>query len=188
MLVAGDSVLVAGAITPAGDGLLPPRGQSAGDLLRVEGRVDAAGGEQLGVRAALDDAARRRRRRSRRRRRRSTAGARSRSSCARATPRRGPPARRAPRSVSSALVASSRMSTAGSFSSTRAIAMRCFSPPLQPVAALADDGVVAVGERRDRVVDVRRLRRRLELGVASHPASRSAGSRRSWRGRGRSPG
>ncbi len=31
--------------------------------------------------------------------------------------------------VSSALVASSRISTAGSFSSTRAIATRCFSPP-----------------------------------------------------------
>jgi hypothetical protein len=31
--------------------------------------------------------------------------------------------------VSSALVASSRSSTGGSLSSTRAIAMRCFSPP-----------------------------------------------------------
>ena len=42
----------------------------------------------------------------------------------------------------------------GSFRSTRAIATRCFSPPESFEPALADLGVVAVGQARDEVVDL----------------------------------
>ena len=51
----------------------------------------------------------------------------------------------------------------GFFRSSRAIASRCFSPPTEPVAPLADDRVVPVGECGDRVVDTRRLRRGHQL-------------------------
>ena len=84
-------------------------------------------------------------------------------------------------------VASSRITIAGSLSSIRAIASRCFSPPDMPVAALADDGVVAVGERWRSgrgcapPCTPRRARRR------SRRAWRSAGCRRSTRGRGAGP-
>ena len=36
------------------------------------------------------------------------------------------------------------------------MASRCFSPPDMPVAPLADDGVVPVGQCGDGVVDLRR--------------------------------
>ena len=67
---------------------------------------------------------------------------------------------------SSAEVASSKIRIGGFFSSVRAIATRCFSPPDELEAALADHGVVALGRGGDEVVDVRRARRRLDLGAA----------------------
>ena len=47
-------------------------------------------------------------------------------------------------SLSSALVASSRMSTGGFFRNTRAMETRCFCPPESFYPALAHIGVVAV--------------------------------------------
>ena len=110
-----------------------PRPRSAprrapGELLRVEARVLAAARDQLGVRAPLDQPPalehedhvrgedRRQPVRDRDRRPPSITG-----SSAVWTSRSLP--------VSSADVASSRISTGGFFSTTRAIASRCFSPP-----------------------------------------------------------
>ncbi|CAM5667747.1 hypothetical protein STENM223S_11165 [Streptomyces tendae] len=45
----------------------------------------------------------------------------------------------------------------------RAIASRCFSPPEKAVTAFSDHGVVPVRQRRDVVVDLRGLRRRVQL-------------------------
>ena len=58
----------------------------------------------------------------------------------------------------------------------------------EPVAALADHGVVALGERRDGVVDVAPGAPPARAPRAWRRAWRTAGSRRSSRGRGRSPG
>ena len=65
--------------------------------------------------------------------------------------------------VSSAEVASSRTRIGGFRRTVRAIAIRCFSPPGEAVAALADDGLVPVGERGDQLVDLRRPGRLLDL-------------------------
>ncbi len=58
----------------------------------------------------------------------------------------------------------------------------------EAVAALADDGVVAVGQRRDEVVDLRGARGRLELLVGRVGPGEAQVLARSRRGRGRSPG
>ena len=99
------------------------------ELLAVEARVFAVSREQYGVRSAFDDAGRFPRRKSRRPPESSRAGARSPSSCVRASAARAPlesplrcasPARWSPRRESR---------YCGSFSSTRAIASRWRSPP-----------------------------------------------------------
>ena len=61
--------------------------------------------------------------------------------------------------LSSALVASSRMSSGGSLRKARAMEMRCFCPPESLTPPLAHLGVVAVRERHGEVVDVGALGR-----------------------------
>ena len=58
----------------------------------------------------------------------------------------------------------------------------------EPVAALAHDGVVALGERGDHVVDLGAAARRLQLGDGGARAGRSAGSSPPTRGTGAGPG
>ena len=69
--------------------------------------------------------------------------------------------------VSSADVASSRISTARVLEDHPGDRQPLLLAAGQPVAALADDRVVALVEAHDPVVDVRGARRRLELGVRS---------------------
>ena len=45
------------------------------------------------------------------------------------------------------------------------MASRCFSPPLRPVAAVADDGVEALGQLGDEVADLGRVQGRVDLVV-----------------------
>jgi hypothetical protein len=59
---------------------------------------------------------------------------------------------------SSAEVASSKIRICGFLRIARAMATRCFSPPESLRPALADRGVVAVGQAGDEVMDVRGAR------------------------------
>ena len=157
---------------------------AARELLGVELRVEAAAREQLGVGAALDDPRRSRRRGSRRRRGSSRAGARSRSSCAAGS--RVSSACCTSRSlvVSSALVASSRMRIRGSFEQHPRDRQPLLLPAGEPVAALPHHGVVALGERQDPVVDVRRPRGGLQLRLGGVGLGVAQVVARSWRAAG----
>ena len=142
---------------------------------------------QVGVEPAARAAARRAcparrcaRRRPRgcgRRRRSSRAGARSRARCGRASASASARWIASSDSESRCDVASSRITIAGSLSSTPRDREALLLAARHAVAALADDGVVAVGQRRDEVVDPRRLARGDELVVGGVGARRSAGSR-----------
>ena len=91
-------------------------------------------------------------------------------------------------SVSTLLVASSRIRIRGSCRIARAIDTRCRSPPRQRLPPLAHDGVVPVGELDDEVVRVGRPRRRDHLVRASRPACRTGCSPARCRGTGTGPG
>ena len=134
-----------------------------GELRGVQRGVGAVGGEQLVVGALLDDRGRPPSPGSGRRRGSWTAGARSRSDvrsvrsaaiacCSSSSVR-----------VSTELVASSRISSAGSARNARAMVTSCRSPALMLRAVLVDDGVVAVGQGVHEPVHEGRRRRREDL-------------------------
>ena len=152
-----------------------------------EGGVAAAAGQQLVVGAALDDLAAGRGRRSGRRRGRWRAGARWRRGAAlgEVVERLLHGALGAGVEGAGGLVEEQDGRVAQDRPGDRDALLLAAG---EPVAALADDGVVALGQRGDEVVDARGAGRVLDLGVGRRRAGRSAGSRARWRGRGRSPG